>query len=112
MLKRRLIMLLLLCLLPLALYSSLSLAQSDIPPQVIDAVNLLGASVGLPLTIGDMQRWSYEVAVFEDTRLGCPCLAGNFPTGSYLGYAVELQYAGVTYDVRVSGDRTIAFICG
>jgi uncharacterized protein YraI len=110
MLKRRLIILLILCLLPLALFSSLSFAQSNVPPQVIDAVNLVGQLLRLPLTINDMQSWSYEVSSFDNSNLGCASRTGT--SGTYLGYAVELQYAGVTYDVRVSGDRTIAFICG
>jgi uncharacterized protein YraI len=111
MFKRRLMILLILCLLPLALnFAPVTFAQSDVPPQVVDAVNLLGQLLRLPLTINDMQRWSYDVQVFNNSNLGCASRTGT--SGSYLAYAVELQYGGVTYDVRVSGDRTISFICG
>jgi hypothetical protein len=106
---KRLLFLLILCLVP----GALALAQQTDPPPVLKALEDLNFRTGQHLTLRDF-KWRWQQKVYDDTSLGCPLPGQNAQTyqkGAVIGYQVEFDLKGVTWDYRVSGDLSILVLC-
>lgn len=87
-------------------------AYAQQPPQAVtDAIAVLNQKLGTNLTIADMANWAWEQKNFPDTSLGCPLAGQTYSPVVTNGFVVTLMYNGVTYDIRVSADRQIKFLC-
>jgi hypothetical protein len=103
---KRLLFLLILCLVP----GALALAQQTDPPPVLKALEDLNFRTGQHLTLRDF-NWRWQQKVYDDYSLGCPQLGQTYQKGTVIGYQVEFDLKGVTWDYRVSGDLSILVLC-
>ncbi len=87
-------------------------AYAQQPPQaVMDAIGVLNQKLGTNLSIADMASWAWEQKNFPDVSLGCPLAGQTYNPIVTNAYTVTLVYNGVTYDIRISADRKIMFLC-
>jgi WD40 repeat protein len=101
--------LIVLCLLVLLLPAA---AYAQQPPQAVtDAVAVLNQKLGTNLSIADMASWAWEQKNFPDISMGCPIAGQTYNPILTNGFVVTLIYNAVTYDIRVSADRKIMFLC-
>ncbi len=103
----RLLLILLLIVLPL----SASRAQQDVPPQLALALASLSTRLGVPLTVSDLDSWTFQQNIYTDTAMGCPFTAGTQRPQPFQGFIFTLVYQGATYDYRVAADGSLAFAC-
>src|SRR4051794_12923593 len=96
----------LLLLLPLV-----SAQAQDLPPQFSQALASLSSFLGRPLTVQDLDNWSFHQDLYTDTALGCQFVAGQPRPEGISGLTFLMIYQGVTYDYRVSADGSIIFPC-
>ncbi len=85
--------------------------QGQAPSQIALAINSLSSLLGQPITITDLDNWSYVQNFYTDTALGCPYVAGTARPTGISAFTFKLTYHGVTYDYRVSADGSIVFPC-
>ncbi|MFO7323737.1 MAG: SH3 domain-containing protein [Chloroflexota bacterium] len=83
----------------------------DAPPQINDALADLSTRLGRVVTLETIDAWRYVVDRYTDTALGCPLVTPQPVPEGIIGYRFELVVDGITYDYRVSTDRTILFPC-
>jgi len=86
----------------LALLPVLAAAQ-DIPPQVQKALDDLNTRMGLNLSIKDV-TWDLHQNVYNDASMGCPQPGFTYYKGKTIGYSVQIDVQGVTWEYRVSPD--------
>ncbi|MDX2162502.1 MAG: hypothetical protein SF162_14345 [bacterium] len=86
-------------------------AQTPPPPQIATALTTLGNYLQTQIAQVQLDTYSWQALNYTDSHLGCPFAVFPPVPGNYVGYIFLLTYAGVTYDVRVSADQTIAFMC-
>lgn len=103
-----LISLLVLIALPLGAQAQAIIAT---PPQVTLALDDLSSTVGLPLTLHDLDAYQFSQNVYTDTAMGCPYAVGTPRPEGLSGYTFQLTYHGVLYEYRVAADGSIAFRC-
>ena len=106
MTRLRPLILFLLIVLPL-----MSAQAQDLPPQFSQALASLSSFLGQPLTVQNLDNWSFHQDLYTDTALGCPYVAGQARPEGISGITFLMIYQGVTYDYRVSVDGTIVFPC-
>ena len=90
--------------------TALALAQA--PDPINAALRDLSARAGKNITVNDLENWSYEQALFDDTSLGCPQPGVVYAQVKTSGFKFTLTYAGTDFDYRVSNDQTIVIACG
>lgn len=83
----------------------------DLPPQFALALASLSNFLGRPLTVSDLDNWSYQQNLYTDTALGCPFVFPQPRPEGISGLTFLMVYQGVTYDYRVSADGSIVFPC-
>ena len=83
----------------------------EIPPQLALALNQLSSRIGRPLTLTDLDNWSFQQNLYTNTSLGCQFAAGEERSEGISGLTFLLAYQGITYDYRVSTDGSIVFPC-
>ena len=83
----------------------------DLPPQFSQALASLSSFLGKPLTVQNLDNWSFHQDLYTDTALGCSYVAGQPRPEGISGFTFLMIYQGVTYDYRVSADGTIVFPC-
>lgn len=86
-------------------------AYAQEPDVILDALADLSQRVGKTLALDDLSSWQWEQKNFPDTSLGCPKPGLSYPQVITNGYQILLIYEGVTYDYRVSADRSTLFLC-
>ncbi len=86
-------------------------ARAQTPPGLEAALADLSARVGRPVTLADLQSWSFEVKVFPDASLGCPQPGQMYAQVLTNGTQFILSYQGTSYDYRVSADGRIVVLC-
>jgi WD40 repeat protein len=106
MVRLRPFILALLFLLPL-----LGAHAQDLPAQFSLALASLSSFLGKPLTVQDLDNWSFHQDLYTDTALGCQYVAGTARPEGISGFTFLMVYQGVTYDYRVSADGSIVFPC-
>ncbi len=86
-------------------------AYAQEPDVILDALADLSQRAGKTLALDDLSSWQWEQKNFPDTSLGCPKPGLSYPQVITNGYQILLTYEGVTYDYRVSADRSTLFLC-
>lgn len=87
--------------------------KAQAPPDSINAaLNDLTNRLGKTVTFADLDSWSFSGEIFPDTSLGCPKSGQVYSQVQTSGAQFILAYENVTYDYRVSADRTIVVLCG
>ena len=86
-------------------------AYAQEPDVILDALADLSQRAGKTLALDDLSSWQWEQKNFPDTSLGCPKPGLSYPQVITNGYQILLIYEGVTYDYRVSADRSTLFLC-
>lgn len=81
------------------------------PEQIQDALAAFNQRLGTALTLNDF-FWTWEQSTFPDSALGCPAEGDQPVAGTVIGYRFLFTYADVTYEYRVSADRTVTAFCG
>lgn len=81
------------------------------PEQIDEALNQLSAVVNQNLTLNDLENWRWAQDLYPDLSLGCPQPDTAYAQIGTQGFRFLLTYESVVYDIRVSADREIAFIC-
>lgn len=95
----------------LLLLLPLTAQAQEIPPQLALALNQLSTRIGRPLTLTDLDNWSFQQNFYTNTSLGCQFVAGEERPEGISGITFIFVYQGITYDYRVSADGTITFPC-
>ncbi len=88
-----------------------SVQAQDVPPQIALALNQLASRIGQPLTLSDLDNWSFQQNLYTNTALGCSFAAGTERPEGISGLTVLLVYQGTTYDYRVAADGSLVFLC-
>lgn len=83
----------------------------DVPPQLALALNQLSQRIGRPLSLTDLDSWSFTQNLYTDTALGCPYALGTPRPEGFSGMTFLLVYQGITYDYRVAVDGSLSFPC-
>ena len=83
----------------------------DLPPQFSLALSSLSSFLGKPLTVQDLDNWSFHQDLYTDTALGCQYVAGIARPEGVSAFTFIMVYKGVSYDYRVSVDGSIVFPC-
>jgi WD40 repeat protein len=83
----------------------------DLPPQFALALASLSSFLGRPVTVSDLDNWSYTQNLYTDTALGCPYVFPQPRPEGISGLTFLMVYQGVTYDYRVSVNGSIIFPC-
>lgn len=81
------------------------------PPQLALALNQLSQRIGRPLSLLDLDSWSYTQNLYTDTAMGCPYALGDARPEGYSGLTFLLVYQSVSYDYRVGVDGALVFPC-
>lgn len=94
----------------LALFGVGASAQGA-PEPIQDALAAFNQRLGTRFTLNDI-FWTWEQQTFPDTSLGC-VVEGVAPVQtSVIGYKFVFTYLEVSYEYRVSADRTVTVFCG
>lgn len=91
--------------------TTLTAQAQEVPPQLALALNQLANRVGQPLTLTDLDTWTFQQNLYTNTALGCEFAAGSERPEGISGLTVIMTYQGVSYDYRVSTDGSIVFPC-
>lgn len=95
----------------LAMLVAGAVAAQGAPEQIQDALAAFNQRLGTALTLNDF-FWTWEQSTFPDSALGCPADGVQPVAGTVVGYRFLFTYADVTYEYRVSADRTVTAFCG
>ncbi len=79
---------------------------------VAAALAALSAELGTPLTLNDLDNWSWQEQFFPDASLGCPQPDMAYAQVLTRGFTITLVYAGTTYDYRLTPDAQVVILCG
>src|SRR5712692_732658 len=85
------------------------LAQDDITSSLKQAVDFLSKKLGRP--IPSIDTYTYEVVTFADASLDCPEPGKVYSPGAVPGYKFLITVGGISYDVRISTDGSLATLC-
>ncbi|MBC7813301.1 MAG: SH3 domain-containing protein, partial [Burkholderiales bacterium] len=99
------------CFLLLIAAAPVVLAQQQAPLQMQFALDVLSEAVGQPVSISSLRRWEFAQTEYGDTSLGCAQDGQAYTQVVTDGYQFSLSFAALLYDIRVSADGGIAFIC-
>lgn len=103
---KRLIFAVLLLVIPLG-----TLSAQGAPESIQDALNALSQRLGQNLTLNDV-FWTWAQEVYGDTSLGCPADGEMYAQVVTNAYRYTFTYQDISYEYRVSADRTIVRFCG
>ncbi|MBN1965917.1 MAG: SH3 domain-containing protein, partial [Anaerolineae bacterium] len=81
------------------------------PDAINDALADLSTRVGRNVTLDDLDGWEWTQSNYADTSLDCPQPGQYYFRVITNGYRFLLTFNGVTYDYRVSADRSILILC-
>jgi hypothetical protein len=95
----------------LLLIPAFSLQAQDVPPQLALALNQLSQRIGRPLSLTDLDSWSFTQDLYTDTALGCSFAVGEARPEGFPGMTFLLVYQGISYDYRVAVDGSLTFPC-
>jgi WD40 repeat protein len=82
-----------------------------VPDAINDALADLSARAGVTITLDGLSDWQWTQQTYPDASLGCPQPGQTYAQEPTNGYRFLLTYNGVTYDYRVSTDRTHLILC-
>lgn len=86
-------------------------AQSAPPAQLALALSQLSSRLNRPITLNDLDAWTYEQKLYTDTALGCPYVTGEPRPNGIAAYVFTFGYQGTIYDYRVAYDGSLTFPC-
>src|SRR5829696_738196 len=95
----------------LALLITTTAFAQDVPPQLALALNQLSQRIGRPLSLTDLDSWSFTQNLYTDTALGCAVAVGEARPEGFSGMTFLLVYQGISYDYRVAVDGSLTFPC-
>lgn len=98
-------------LLGMMLLPTLAVHAQQPPDSINAALNDLTNRLGKTVIFEDLDNWSFSGEIFPDTSLGCPKSGQVYSQVQTSGAQFILGYEDVTYDYRVSADRTIVVLC-
>lgn len=96
---------------PILLLLAFTAAAQAVPEQIDLAVGNLAQRLNENITLDDLTSYTFEQQVFADTSLGCPQEGEVYAQVQTEGYIFLLQYAGISYDYRVSSDGSTVVLC-
>ncbi len=103
--KRLLVLIALLLLIPLAV------SAQDAPPEVEVALADFNQRVGANVTLDQLANWTWEEQIFNDASLGCPQPEQMYAQVVTRGYIFTFTYQGEIYDYRSMSGSNQAALC-
>ncbi len=87
-------------------------AQANEPKTVVDAVLAdLSAKLGHTVTRGNVDTYTWEEDIFNDSSLGCPRSGVSYAQVITHGYKILVTISGTIYDYRATLDGKVIFPC-
>lgn len=86
-------------------------AAQGAPEPIQDALAALNQRLGTQMTLNDL-FWTWEQQTFPDSSLGCVQEGITPVPTSVIGYKFTFTYLDISYEYRVSADRTLTVFCG
>ncbi|HEX2906822.1 MAG TPA: SH3 domain-containing protein [Phototrophicaceae bacterium] len=109
MFKRTSLLLIFVLLLTLAF--SVQAQEAKVPMIIDGAIDALATKVGKPLSLTDLNGYSWNAELYPDTSLGCPQAGQTYTQVSTSGVQFFLDYGPNTYEYHVSDDGKYVSFC-